>query len=99
MRRVRAIELTFPNSRVELERSQSGKGFHLILWLNPKDHVIKDFEDSLKIRKLLSDDPTRIRIDRQRHAFNVETNVLFTEKIGRPSQAELIYDSGEKKRR
>jgi hypothetical protein len=91
MRRVKAIELAFPNSGVELELSQSGRGFHLILWLSPKDYSIKDFEDTLRIRKLLSDDPTRIRIDRHRQAFGVETNVLFTKKLNKVSHNKLIY--------
>lgn len=89
-RRLEALKLTFPNSRMELWKSQSKNGFQLVLWINPKDYVVKDFEDSLRLRRLLSDDPTRMRIDRYRHNFNVEDNVLFTEKSDPDRKAELV---------
>jgi hypothetical protein len=63
-------------AEVEVHISSSGEGIHLVGWF--EDDL--GLADRLKLRRYLSDDPNRIRIDIERARNGVYTGVLWSEK-------------------
>lgn len=77
----RFLARAFPNKPLEIWRSSSGKGFHLILrgldW---------EFGSLLKARLMLGDDPRRVAIDIKRKKAGMATGVMFHKKAWKTSK-------------
>lgn len=77
-KRIQILRQYFPDSRIDLEKSAGGRGYHVMIY-----NSCKTYEEQLKLREKFWDDKKRIAIDRQRWEKGIPTNILFTEKGGK----------------
>jgi hypothetical protein len=75
--------------RVEWRRSASGRGYHVRVY----DRRRHCFDELLRMRLFMGDDPARVILDRVRHKAGVLDSVLFTEKAGRVAGPWVEYKS------
>ena len=71
------LRAMFPNNRLSIRKSSSGKGWHAVLY-----GVHATFEELLEMRTWLGDDPKRIGKDSTRWQKGVCCQVLFSKKAG-----------------
>ena len=80
------LKALFPKNRVEVRKSASGKGFHIIVY-----GLKKSFKEIMCWRKWFGDDPIRMYFDRQRRKQGIPTQVLFTSKGDKHAERLVVY--------